>query len=194
MAAIKTLFKDKFHPEQDYDLRTYTLDEKPLPKEPLSSRLVSNKPRYKIDLASQQAECEANYHRLLKILPGIRQSEEKNEPWLFEIGVGTVSGEVRIEVMERAPYTTTIKITQQQASNSWAKAPTLTVCLYHDVCMAEVVAWQNHRRLRARYEYPNPDMYQSDEKAQFNQFLREWLTLCQSHGRVAVNVSNYGLS
>ncbi len=191
MTAIKTLFKDNFHPEQDYDLRTYCLDEKPLTKDPLSDK--SAKPRYKIDLASQQAECEANYHRLLKLLPGMRQAEQACDRWLFEIGAGSVSGEMLVEVTERAPYTTTIKITQQQASNTWSKAPALTVCLYHDVCMAEVVAWKNHQRLRARYEYPNPDMYHSDEKAQLNQFLREWLTLCQSHGRSSIDLSDLGL-
>ena len=191
MTAIKALFRDNFHPEQDYDLRTYTLEEKPLSKDPLLGK--SSRPRYKIDLASQQAECEANYHRLLKLLPKIYQADQLCDQWVFEIGVGPISGEVHIEVMERAPYTTTIKIVQQEASNVWAKAPVLTICLYHDVCMAEVVAWQNHRRLRARYEYPNPDMYHSDEKAQLNQFLREWLTLCQSHGRTAIKLSDLGV-
>jgi uncharacterized protein YqiB (DUF1249 family) len=181
MAAIKTLPQDNVHPDLDYELHSYVL-ESPQTK-------VSDKPRYKIDLASQQAECEANFHRLLKLLPEL---ETRNE-WVFEIGVGPVSGEMLVRIIDRAPYTTTLQILQQEASNLWAKAPALTVCLYHDVNMAEVVAWENHRRLRPRYEYPNPDMYHSDEKAQLNQFLREWLTLCQCHGRSAIDMSELGL-
>ena len=65
--------------------------------------------------------------------------------------------------------------------------------MYHDVSMAEVIGWENHRRLRARYHYPNPDMYHSDEKAQLNQFLREWLTLCQCHGRSSIDIADLGV-
>lgn len=182
MAAIKTLLQDNVHPDLDTDLRFYVPEQSPRPN-------TVEKPRYKIDLASQQAECEANFHRLRKLLPEF----DTRDHWVFEIGVGPVSGEVLVQITDRAPYTTTLKISQQEASNLWAKAPALTVCLYHDVSMAEVVACENHRRLRPRYEYPNPDMYHSDEKAQLNQFLREWLTLCQCHGRSAIDMSELGL-
>jgi len=182
MSAIKTLMQDDIHPDLDMDLYSYSLD-KSAPEKP------PEKPRYKIDLAGQQAECEANFHRLSKLLLDF----ELREQWIFEIGFGPVCGEMLIKIIERAPYTTTLVITQQEPSNSWAKAPALTICMYHDVNMAEVVAWENHRRLRPRYEYPNPDMYHSDEKAQLNQFLREWLTLCQCHGRSAIDISELGV-
>lgn len=183
MSAIKTVMQDTVHPDLDMDLHSYALDTN-------HSTKANEKPRYKIDLASQHAECEANFHRLTKLLPDLG----KRDQWVFEIGAGPVSGAMLINVVERAPYTTTIIISQQEASNLWAKAPALTVCLYHDVNMAEVIAWQNHRRLRPRYEYPNPDMYHSDEKAQLNQFLREWLTLCQCHGRSAIDMSELGIN
>jgi len=184
MAAIKSLMQDNVHPDLDLDLGSYILDAPALAK-----KNADNKPRYRIDLAGQQAECEANFHRLNKLLSNF----ETRDQWVFEIGFGPVCGEVLIKITERAPYTTTLIISQQEASNVWAKAPALTVCMYHDVNMAEVVAWENHRRLRARYDYPNPDMYHSDEKAQLNQFLREWLTLCQCHGRSAIELSELGI-
>ena len=54
--------------------------------------------------------------------------------------------------------------------------------------MAEVVAWQNYRPVRSRYEYPNQDMFHQDEKAQINQFLSDWLAHCQANGHVPVAI------
>ena len=182
MTAIKTLLNDNVHPDLEYD---YSFGEENV----APAEQLPEKPRYRIDLAGQQAECEANFHRLIKLLPRLETEDE----FVFEIGAGPVSGTVEFKVKERAPYTTTLQISQQEESNSWAKAPSLTVCLYNDVKLAEVIACENHKRLRARYDYPNPDMHQSNEKAQLNQFLREWLTLCQCHGRSAISISDLGL-
>jgi uncharacterized protein len=59
------------------------------------------------------------------------------------------------------------------------------VRLYHDASLAEVVKCQRYQSFSPRYEYPNVDMHQIDEKAQMNRFLGELLTHCLSHGRVA---------
>jgi len=171
------------------------------------------KPRYKVNLPRQQAVCDANYLRLLKLMPNIDDSER----WVFavsgqtgstlplEVSNETISHNVCIEVIERARYTTTVVVSQENQHNiaesgdrsgdgeeadgngcvldRWA-APELTVRLYHDARMAEVIGWQRHRYLKARYEYPNRHMYHSDEKAQFNLFLSEWLNHCLHQGHV----------
>ncbi|EMP84373.1 hypothetical protein VC116063_002770 [Vibrio cholerae O1 str. 116063] len=36
--------------------------------------------------------------------------------------------------------------------------------------------------MQARYDYPNENMVQPDEKAQLNRFLGDWLTFCLKHG------------
>jgi uncharacterized protein len=59
------------------------------------------------------------------------------------------------------------------------------VRLYHDANLAEVVKCQRYRQFAPRYEYPNIDMHQIDEKAQMNRFLGELLAHCLAHGRVA---------
>lgn len=183
MSAIKTLLNDKIHPDLEYD---YFFDGEPsTPK-----AKAKEKPRFRIDLAGQQAECEANFYRLLKLLPNIEQCDD----FKFEIGAGPIAGTMTVNIIDRAPYTLTLKISQIEKNNTWAKAPTLTVCMYKDVKLAEVIACQNHKRLSPRYEYPNPDMYHCNEKDQLNQFLREWLTLCQSHGRSAITMSDLGLN
>lgn len=140
------------------------------------------KARYKVDLARQQAECETNYWRLSKLMPGGAHTER----WRFAVNSGSDHRQTRIHVLERSRYTTTVQIAQsekQRAESDWLKAPQLTVRLYHDARLAEVLAWENHRRLRPRYEYPNRAMYQCDEKAQLNRFLGEWLSLCLKCGQ-----------
>lgn len=151
------------------------------------------KPHYKIDLPAQLAECEANYVRLLKILPDLTERDE----WLFEIGSGHTQSQVAITVQERAPYTTTLQLVQLTTPShellSQIKTPRLTICLYHDADMAEVVAWEHHRRLRPRYQYPNTHMYHIDEKAQCNRFLSDWLMLCLKQGRAVFDLCDLGL-
>lgn len=144
------------------------------------------KTRYKVDLPAQQAECEANYVRLRKLMPG------SGDSWRLALGEERGEREIRIQVEERARYTTTVKVAQVAGSlptSDWLRLPRLTVRLYHDARMAEVLAWEGHRRIKPRYEYPNSAMYHSDEKFQFNRFLSEWLSLCLSQGRSRLALS-----
>lgn len=140
------------------------------------------KVRYKVDLPRQQAVCSHNYVRLLKLLPDF----DNTNFWQIELD----SGQMIIELVERAPYTTTFFISQKgSVLADWADAPKLTVMLYHDARMAEVVAWDSHRQLKPRYLYPNDGMYHEDEKSQFNHFLGDWLSHSLSCGRAAKAVT-----
>jgi len=139
------------------------------------------KARYKVDLSGQLAECEANYLRLRKLMPEMGDSDQ----WQFAVTGGERHWHTRIRVLERSRFTTTVQIKQAADSErpeGWLRAPQLTVRLYHDARMAEVLAWERHRRLQPRYDYPNRAMYQQDEKAQLNRFLGEWLGLCLEQG------------
>ncbi|MGH1470530.1 MAG: DUF1249 domain-containing protein [Cellvibrionaceae bacterium] len=172
------------------------------------------KQRYRIDLAAQQAECELNYVRLSRLLVDLPTNNE----WCFEIGDSQIQTYLVASIQDRAPYTTTIQLIQCNASSiddvkkiiskhsqpalpidnaeqklsETLRSSSITVCMYHDANMAEVITWKNHKRLRARYEYPNKDMYHQDEKAQLNKFLGEWLTLCQKKGRVVMALADMG--
>lgn len=148
---------------------------------------LAHRERYKVDLPSQMAECEANYFRLQKLLvqhflkPVVEQQGDQN---LFMVNHGAQEWVTSLLVVERSPYTTTLLMSQTSATAvpSWLKMPKLTVRMYHDAKLAEVLAWEGHKRLRPRYDYPNQAMYQTDEKVQINQFLGELLTRCLSHG------------
>jgi uncharacterized protein YqiB (DUF1249 family) len=139
---------------------------------------VTYKERYKVDLPLQMAECEANYLRLTKLVGDEAQNECR-----FMIAQGTHQWLHVLRVLERSRYTTTLELSRTSvgASSEWIAMPKLTLRMYHDAKLAEVLAWEGHKRLRPRYEYPNQAMYHSDEKFQLNRFLGEWLALCLDH-------------
>lgn len=133
------------------------------------------------------AQCELNYARLQRLLPGscagARRSAVSREAREVRVGEGLWFSIVTVDA---GPYTTTVRIDQRRAEGAPAllSAPHLTVRIYHDARLAEVVGFCERRRVWPRYDYPNADMLQPDEKAQWNRFLGEWLSLCLHHGWV----------
>lgn len=139
------------------------------------------KRKYVPDLSRQGALCEANYARLLKLLPDL-DVQDLREYRISWQGRGAL---VRLEVEERFRYTSTVLVSQQFDDQSrWLESPQLLVRLYHDARMAEVLCIRQRRQLSGRYAYPNPRMHQPDEKAQLNAFLGECLNQCLSHGHL----------
>ena len=138
--------------------------------------------RYNVDLAGQQAECEANYARIMRLLPDLALVDRR------EFGVELNAGEPKLfcfDVTERCKYTTMLDLSQRSASGNddpWASALSFSLRIYHDAQMAEVVAYNCHRRIYPSYDYPNEQMYQRDEKNQLNNFLGEWLSHCLRYG------------
>jgi len=175
------------------------------------------KAAYKIDLPQHLADCEANYRRLLLLMP---QWQQQNV-WKYLVG-NTHKSEsgITIKVEERAKFTTTVHIFQSiqlQTSQPYVKTLSNQYCnsydqiispdlswlyrvsprqhhllvrLYHDADLAEVISCERHRQFRARYHYPNRYMYQRDEKARLNSFLGELLGHCLANGRVDADVFN----
>lgn len=131
---------------------------------------------YQIDLPGQHAECEANYARIRRLLG-----------WLGDVDEAVVGlpedVEIRLQIAECGPYTTTLQLRVGSGfGRSWLPVPALTVRVYHDARMAEVVACNGQQRPQGRYQYPNRRMFQPDEKAQWNRFLGEWLSYCLRFG------------
>ncbi len=154
---------------------------------------VTYRERYKVDLPLQMAECETNYLRLQKLLAQYFLKSvdiQHDDAYRFLISRSNQQWLNQVRILERSPYTTTLQITQTSvsATSSWLQMPRLTVRMYHDAKLAEVLAWEGHKRLRPRYEYPNRAMYHADEKLQINQFLGELLTLALREGHQADEV------
>ena len=126
------------------------------------------------------ADCDANYVRLMKLFPEMMQCDER------KIGFCHNGDHVlTLTVLEQTRYTTLVKFGLDTAvigESPWLRLPVLTLRLYHDAQVAEVVSCEGVRHIQPRYEYPNKDMYHQDEKAQWNLFLVEWLSHCIEHG------------
>lgn len=134
--------------------------------------------RYRVDLVELQAACEANYARLLRLLPDMREAQGERRVALSQ---GDLLLGVLLRVTENCPYTTTLEV-RQEHSLPWLPVPRLEVRAYHDARMAEVIGAENARRFRGSYPYPNAAMHQPDEKTQLNLFLGEWLSHCIACG------------
>ncbi len=143
--------------------------------------------RYRIDLPAHMAECDANYLRLMKLFPGLREEDVS----VFGVAMGDNVHRVELKVVERSPYTTLVEL-QQLPRAPWNVRPRMLVRLYHDARSAEVVECHGARHFRPVYEYPNRHMHQPDEKAQVNRFLTEFLSMCLRHGMAATELVSAG--
>ncbi|MBT4518422.1 MAG: DUF1249 domain-containing protein [Halieaceae bacterium] len=142
---------------------------------------LANKKNFKLDLTELHAVCEGNYARLLRLFPDYETCNGR----VFDVG----TARVRMEVTERCRYTTIFKLYQQRGDDNWMGQIQMEVRAYHDASMVEVVTFQSHHQVHARYPYPNDHMYQQDEKSQQNRFLADWLEHCLNGGRAATKLS-----
>ncbi|PMR73759.1 DUF1249 domain-containing protein [Billgrantia endophytica] len=134
---------------------------------------------YVTDLKGLQGECSANYLRLTRLLGDLAAGETRE---LDLTGKRGRFGTLLLTVLERAPYTTIMRVAQSGLMDKLIDPPRMRVHLYHDVRMAEVTDFQRERHFDGRYRYPNLRMFQPDEKLQLNRFLGEWLAHGLAHG------------
>lgn len=143
--------------------------------------------RYQPNLVSLMRLCANNYMLLLKLLADKNKLEEQRHFFISE------HLSYAITVTEVTRYTSLLTFAQNSENSACIKLskliqPSMVVRLYHDARMAEVISSQGVRQVKPRYDYPNADMHQQDEKNQINQFLNEWLHLCLEMGQVDVAV------
>ena len=142
--------------------------------------------RYQPKLSRLMNLSEGNYMLLMRI---IADCEEVGQQRVFAINETT---DCMVEVTEVTRYTSVVDVKQYPHSlNSELSEliyPIMRVRLYHDARMVDILSSQGVRQIKPRYDYPNPDMHQPDEKQQMNQFLKEWLQLCLKMGYAKNNI------
>ncbi len=129
---------------------------------------------YHVDLNHHLAQCESNYARVCMLLRGLDCGDAR------EFGVN--GQRISLKVLECAPYTTLVEMSQCDSVTEWLPEQQLQIRVCHDARVAEVICSQGVRRVAARYAYPNRQMLQRDEKRQLNVFLGEWLGHCIDSG------------
>ncbi len=129
---------------------------------------------YHHDLSGHLSLCETNFWRLKRLVPAMREGSGAT--------IRIAGHLTRIDVLENAAYTTTLRLTQAALAVYGAGVNRLELRVYHDAKMAEVSRASGSTGFAGRYDYPNPGMLQPDEKEQINRFLAEWLSHCLNHG------------
>lgn len=139
------------------------------------------KRNYVPDLVKQSVICEMNYARLLKLLPAEFEARDYRICWHQNYYI------VQIRRDEEFAYTSTMTLSYwPETASPWFDPQALVIRLYHDARLAEVVCMKRRKQLQGRYDYPNPEMHQPDEKFQVNQYLAEWLGQCLTSGGVTL--------
>jgi len=135
--------------------------------------------RYVPDLVQIGALYEANYSRLMRLIRMMGDLEQM----AFSLHNGKIYvGQVTIILLESCKYTDTFLLEQTAAAGKWVNNPKLSVRLYHDAMVAEVIGRHGRQVVSGVNPYPNNKMHQPDEKNQLNVFLAEWLNFCISYG------------
>ncbi|MES2607037.1 MAG: DUF1249 domain-containing protein [Pseudomonadota bacterium] len=138
-----------------------------------------------LDLSARMAVCDANYLRLLKLLPefttGLRHTILLPAVHPQE---SSAAQRLDIHVVESFRYTSTVHLSLvvEERAPSWYRAPQLTVRIYHDAGTAEVVTYQDQLAFKAIYSDNDAPRFSWDEKNQINLFLADWLSLCLEGG------------
>ncbi|MGB2272071.1 MAG: DUF1249 domain-containing protein [Pseudomonadales bacterium] len=147
------------------------------------------KKKYQFDIKMMMADCEANYARFCRIMPSVLSKNESQNTDNLSLDIDLATNKpatLKLSISERCRFTTMVDL--QVLIDSFGDIDgesgciNMSVRLYHDVNMAEVIACNHKPNRLASYEYPNDLMFQPDEKAQQNRFLSEWLGLCLNHG------------
>ncbi len=134
----------------------------------------------KLDLSGLQGLCSSNYLRLLRLLPDGQDGFcYAISPLNNKIGDSLLT----LDTLQNTSYTSLLKLEYKATETGCSEIMQLQVRSYHDAKMSEVVSCNKRRNFELYYEYPNPQMYHSDEKWQLNEMLSQWLKHCKTHGR-----------
>lgn len=158
---------------------------------------MSNRKRYQPNLVSLMSLCANNYLLLLKVQADKTQLNQQrhffiNEHLYYAVTVNEITRYTSLITFEQKSFEQKTQDTNSLKSKVFKHAihPRMNIRLYHDARMAEVISSQDIYQVKPRYDYPNKQMHQQDEKQQINQFLNEWLHLCLEHGQVNLALQN----
>jgi uncharacterized protein YqiB (DUF1249 family) len=155
---------------------------------------VNRRTRYQPNLVSLMTLCANNYFLLLKVQADQTALNQQrhffiNEHLTYVVTVNEVTRYTSLITFEQKMFTQTAN---KSKTYTQSLQPRMSIRLYHDARMAEVISNQDVFQVQPRYDYPNKDMHQQDEKQQINQFLNEWLHLCLDHGQVHLALKTNG--
>ncbi|MFQ6371635.1 DUF1249 domain-containing protein [Shewanella sp. YIC-542] len=126
--------------------------------------------KYQPDVSRFLALCGRNYAHINRWLPDACHQGDK---WQVTGSFGCL----QLQLLENTPYTQVVCISRPTDKAALVPVPRVTVRVYHDAKLAEVLSSQQISRLQPVYDYPNLYMHHRNEKYQVNAFLEELLKI-----------------
>ena len=125
---------------------------------------------------------EKNYIKIKALFSEIHKTNKST----FLLPEGVNHSRVNFKIFRESKYTSLLVINQSSLSNPNLISTKIEIAIYHDVKMAEVRSFNGKRQFWVRNKYPNKNMFQKDEKFQWNKFLFEWLEFSKKEGLAEV--------
>lgn len=121
---------------------------------------------------------ECSYIRLRNLVHDIDLLSESN------VSKAEKALDLTMRVVERCKFTSTLNLTYHFDDEGTFPAPDMTLRIYHDAQLAEVIACGRRRGHRQAIYNRMYNRYTLLEKWRMNRFLQKWLGYCllQGHG------------
>lgn len=117
--------------------------------------------------------CESNFHKLLRLIPGLPHFEKS------AIGETLEHPALYLDIVDRSPYTLTIELSHcfSQRSDRLMQ-PAVKIRLYMDAQLAEVIRDSDRPAVSRVYANPGRMLEIQEYKWRLNYFLQKWLDHC----------------
>ncbi len=145
--------------------------------------MISTKRKYVPDLSEYMSQCEMNYALMSRLLRCVERAETRVDDD-FELAdfadvcETEVHLPIHLELIEQAPYTTTLEMRMTLSESAWVSPLVLKVRMYHDAKMAEVLEPGRNHAPQPKHDYPDQIRHYPDDKFQRNKLLNLCLTRC----------------
>ncbi|USD37055.1 MULTISPECIES: DUF1249 domain-containing protein [Ferrimonas] len=126
-------------------------------------------------LAKLHALYGRNYLRLLPLVP---ETVSQGQHWHLNLAPNV---ELGFCLLEQTRYTQVLQIQRWLPSSAWLTLPTMSVRMYHDAQLAEVLSGQQISGLWPVYDWKTAKLLLARDRFQTNLFLAEILECLAPH-------------
>jgi len=117
--------------------------------------------------------CESNYQKLVRLVPNLQALGAS------AIGQHEERPALHLSILERNPYTLTIELGHSfDQSDQPASEPAVTIRVYLDAKLAEVISDHDRPAVNSVYQNPGHSLEIQEYKWRLNYFLQKWLDHC----------------
>ena len=114
---------------------------------------------------------EKNYVFLMQLLPDLY--DDLTLSW--QLTSDTMPSGLTVQVLENSRYTQMVELSQSFPGNPLLSEIRMSLRVYHDARLVEVIAYQTEDRLKAPYESHENSVQRKGDKQQVNLLLHDWL-------------------